>query len=128
VHRLSDALQHAGDLDDIARILLPLQASGIVESVNRAQGQIGQFVNIAKVGPLSWVDARDKGWGNAVISVAHQGTAAVGGAVAGLFGGIRNAAERAVLEQAKRIQADREAREKPGDPGSDLERSDTENS
>lgn len=121
VHRLSDALQRAGDLDDIVRIFLPLRASGIVESVNRAQGQIGQFVNIAKVGPLSWVDARNKGWGNTVISAAQHGGAAVGGAVAGLLGGIRNAAERAVLEQAKRIQADRAARERPENPGRDLE-------
>lgn len=121
VHRLSDALQRAGDLDDTARIFLPLQASGIVESVNQAQGQIGQFVNVTKVGPQSWVEARDKGWGNAVGSVAQHGGAAVGGAVAGLLGGIRNAAERALLEQAKRIQADRAARERPENPGRDLE-------
>lgn len=121
VRRLSDALQRAGDLDDTARIFLPLQASGIVESVNKAQVQIGQFVNVTRLGPLAWIEARDKGWGHAVVSVAHHGGAAVGEAVAGLFGGIRNAAERAYLEQAKRIEADRAAREKPENPGRDLE-------
>ena len=113
--------RRAGELDDAARIFLPLHASGIVESVNKAQGQIGQFVNVTKVGPLSWIEARDKGWGHAVVSVAQQGGAAIGGAVAGLFGGMRNAAERAFLEQAKRIEADRAAREKPENPGRDLE-------
>ena len=121
VGRLSDALQRAGDLDDTARIFLPLQASGIVESVNKAQGQIGQFVNVTRLGPLAWIEARNKGWGHAVVSVAQHGGAAVGGAVAGLLGGIRDAAERAYLEQAKRIEADRAAREKPESPGHDLE-------
>jgi hypothetical protein len=42
-------------------------------------------------------------------NVAQQGGTAIGGAVAGLFGGMRIAAERAFLEQAKRIEADRAA-------------------
>lgn len=117
VHRLSEALQRAGEMGDVARNFLPLQASGVVESVNKAQGQIGQFVNVTKVGALSWVEARDQGWGNTVVSVARQGGAAIGGGVAGLFGGIRDAAERAYLEQAKRIESDRAAREKPESSG-----------
>jgi hypothetical protein len=35
---------------------------------------------------------------------------------------MRNAAERAFLEQAKRIEADRAAKEKPENPGRHLER------
>jgi hypothetical protein len=121
--RLGDALAAAGDIDDVARIFQPVQVSAVVESVNKAQGQIGQFVIVAKVGQLSWVGARNEGWGNTVVSVAQQGGTAVGGAVAGLFGGIRNAAERAVFEQANRIEADRATRGKPEKPGNDLERS-----
>lgn len=109
--RLGDALAAAGDIDDVARIFQPVQVSAVVESVNKAQGQIGR------------VGARNEGWGNTVVSVAQQGGAAVGGAVAGLFGGIRNAAERAVFEQANRIEADRATRGKPEKPGNDLERS-----
>jgi hypothetical protein len=62
-----------------------------------------------------------RGGGNAVVSVAQQGGAAVGGAVAGLFGDIRNAAEHAVLEQAKRIQTVQATRKGPEKPGQDLE-------
>ncbi|MFD1212091.1 hypothetical protein ACFQ36_08560 [Arthrobacter sp. GCM10027362] len=121
LQRLNEALQSAGKVKDLERVVQPIPARDLVRAVNRAHGQLGRFVNMAKLGTLSWTDSSQKDWGKAVADVAQQGGAAVGGAVNGVFGGIRNLAEQAVLIQAKRIEAERAARDQGGEPGKDID-------
>jgi hypothetical protein len=121
IKRLSDALEDAGSVGDLARVLQPIPARSLVQAVNSAHGQVDQFVSITELDALSWGDATDKGWGRSVADVAQKGGAAVGSSVKGLFGGARNAAERAVLKQAKRIETERSARAAEKASAKDLE-------
>jgi hypothetical protein len=117
IQRLSDALDAAGQVGDVTRALQPIPSRDLVRSVNTAQGQIAQFVDMTRLGDFSWVNAAEKAWGRSVAAVAQKGGAAVGGAVKGVFGGARNAAERAILKQAERIEADRRKGAKDAEPG-----------
>jgi hypothetical protein len=121
LQRLNAALESAGNVKELEWVVQPVPARELVRAVNQAHNQIGTFVNMAKLGTLSWTDSSEKDWGKSVADVAQQGGAAVGGAVRGIFGGIRSLAEQAVLLQAKRIEAERAARDQGGEPGKDID-------
>ncbi|MCG2621275.1 hypothetical protein LVY72_05030 [Arthrobacter sp. I2-34] len=121
LQRLTRALEQAGRVSDLDRVFQPISAADLVQAVNQAHEQIGRFVSIAQIGPLAWLDASQKDWSKSVADVAQKGSDAVGGAVKGLFAGVRGVAERAILEQAKRIQAEQAARKAHREPGKDVD-------
>lgn len=121
LRRLTAALEQAGRVGDLDRVLQPISAADLVQAVNQAHEQIGKFVSMAQTGPLAWTNAAAKDWSQSVADIAQKSGDAVGGVVKGIFTGVRGIAERAILEQAKRIEAEQEARKAQRGPGTDLD-------
>jgi hypothetical protein len=121
LQRLTAALEQAGRVGDLDRALQPISAADLVRAVNQAHDQIGKFVSVAQIGPLVWANAAAKDWSQSVADLAQKGGGAVGGVVKGIFTGVRGIAERAILEQAKRIEAEQAARKAQRGPGKDID-------